>query len=103
MRWLLTTALLGVFTVSTPVKAQPPHNNGLPPGLAKKVERGQSLPPGWQKKLDYRRGDHFDRELLRYGRVYDVDGRRQRVEIEDRVYTIIKDTREIVDILNGRH
>lgn len=103
MRWLLTAALLGVFTVSTPVTAQPPQNNGLPPGLEKKVERGQPLPPGWQKKLDYRRGDYFDRELLRYGRVYDIDDRRQRVEVEDRVYTIIKDTREIVDILNGRH
>lgn len=39
---------------------------------------------------------------LRYGRVIDLDGRRQRVELEDRVYTILRDTREIVDILNGR-
>src|SRR5688572_7256024 len=23
---------------------------GLPPGLAKKVQRGEELPPGWQKK-----------------------------------------------------
>ncbi|MBD3641580.1 MAG: hypothetical protein HUJ18_11355 [Marinobacter sp.] len=101
MKLLLTAALLGVFTVSIPVMAQP-SGNPLPPGLQKKVERGEPLPPGWQKKLDYRRGDYFDRELLRYGRVYDIDGRRQRIEIEDKVYTVIKDTREIVDILNGR-
>lgn len=78
------------------------HNHeghGLPPGLQKKVERGEPLPPGWQKKLGYRRGDRFDEGLLRYGRLYDIDGHRQRVEIEDRIYTIIKDTREIVDIL----
>jgi hypothetical protein len=26
------------------------NNKGLPPGLAKKVERGHDLPPGWQRK-----------------------------------------------------
>lgn len=26
-------------------------HRGLPPGLAKKVERGGQLPPGWQRKL----------------------------------------------------
>lgn len=103
MKLLLKSVALVFAILPVMTMAQPPNSNGLPPGLEKKVERGQPLPPGWQKKLDYRRGDYFDRELLRYGRVYDVDGRRQRVEIEDKVYTIIKDTREIVDILNGRH
>ncbi|MBD3657273.1 MULTISPECIES: hypothetical protein [Marinobacter] len=79
--------------------AQPPHSQGLPPGLHKKVARGGELPPGWQKKLDYRRGDYFDHDLLRYGRVRDIDHRHQRVEIEDKVYTIVRGTREIVDIL----
>jgi len=102
MKLLLKSVVLVGAILPAMVTAQPPQSNGLPPGLEKKAERGQPLPPGWQKKLDYRRGDYFDQELLRYGRVYDIDGRRQRVEIEDRVYTIIKDTREIVDILNGR-
>ena len=101
MKWSLPGALLGALIVSMPATAQPPGEQ-LPPGLQKKVERGQPLPPGWQKKLDYREGDYFDEDLLRYGRVYDLDGSRQRVEIEDRVYTIIKDTREIIDIVNGR-
>ena len=103
MKTLLTSVLILTTLISASAMAQPPHSQGLPPGLAKKIERGEPLPPGWQKKLDYRRGDYLDRELLRYGRVYDIDDRRQRVEIEDRVYTIIKDTREIIDILNGRH
>ena len=30
-------------------RAAPPP--GLPPGLAKKVRRGGTLPPGWQKKM----------------------------------------------------
>lgn len=27
------------------------HPHGLPPGLAKKLQRGKPLPPGWQKKV----------------------------------------------------
>jgi hypothetical protein len=27
------------------------HRKGLPPGLQKRVARGEQLPPGWQKKL----------------------------------------------------
>lgn len=82
------------------ILAEPPHSGQLPPGLEKKVERGQPLPPGWQKKLNYRVGDYFDRELLRYGQVRDLGDHRQRIELEDRIYTVIKDTREIIDILN---
>ena len=29
-----------------------PRYRSLPPGLRKKVERGEQLPPGWQKKMD---------------------------------------------------
>jgi len=100
MKSILMFALLGVMIGAAPAMAKSSHSDQLPPGLQKKVERGQPLPPGWQKKLNYRKGDHFDRELLRFGNIRDVDGNRQRVEIEGRVYTIIKDTREIIDILN---
>jgi hypothetical protein len=27
------------------------HEHGLPPGLAKNLQRGKALPPGWQKKV----------------------------------------------------
>ena len=104
MKMLLKGVLLVTALLPAAVMAGPPSSDsGLPPGLQKKVDRGESLPPGWQKKLDYHRGDYLDRHLMDYGRVYDIDGHRQRVELEDRVYTIIKDTREIVDILNGRY
>ncbi|MBE01748.1 hypothetical protein [Marinobacter lutaoensis] len=102
MKALLKPVLCAILLFPTVALAHSGHDAGLPPGLQKKVQRGEPLPPGWQKKLHYRRGDHLDRELLRYGRVIDLDGRRQRVELEDRVYTILRDTREIVDILNGR-
>ncbi|MCM0613711.1 hypothetical protein KFJ24_14595 [Marinobacter sediminum] len=101
MQSILMFALLGVMIGTAPAMAKSPHGDQqLPPGLQKKVERGQPLPPGWQKKLNYRKGDHFDRELLHYGDIHDIGGNRQRVEVEDRVYTIIKDTREIIDILD---
>lgn len=100
MKSVLMIVLIGALVGPVPALADSSHGQSLPPGLQKKVERGQPLPPGWQKKLDYRRGDYFDRDLLHYGDVYDIDGHRQRVEIEDRIYTIIKDTREIIDILD---
>ncbi|WP_417568213.1 hypothetical protein [Marinobacter sp.] len=100
MERYLAAALLGVFIMSSvPAAAQPPGNQ-LPPGLQKKVERGEPLPPGWQKKVNYREGDFLDRDLLRYGTIEDIDGNRQRVRIEDRVYTVVRDTREILDILS---
>jgi len=36
-------------------------NKSLPPGLAKKLERGGTLPPGWQKKVA--RGEVMDYEV----------------------------------------
>lgn len=100
MKRHLMTILLSTVLGAAPAMAKSPHGDQLPPGLQEKVEHGQSLPPGWQKKLNYREGDHFDRELLDYGHVQDIGGNRQRVKVEDRVYTIIKDTREIIDILD---
>lgn len=99
MKYLAMFVFVSMIVGTVPALAKSPHDGQLPPGLQKKVDRGEPLPPGWQRKLNYREGDHFDRELLRYGDVRDIDGGRQRVEVEDRVYTILKDTREIIDIL----
>jgi hypothetical protein len=33
----------------------------IPPGLAKKIQRGKELPPGWQKKIV--KGEVLDNEL----------------------------------------
>lgn len=100
MKSVAMFVFVGMIVGTAPALAESPKDGQLPPGLQKKVERGEPLPPGWQRKLNYQEGDYFDRELLRYGDVRDIDGGRQRVEVEDRVYTIIKDTREIIDILN---
>ena len=39
------TLLVSIFSSTT--YAEPPHHGGLPPGLQKKLERGERLPPGW--------------------------------------------------------
>ncbi|WP_203299314.1 hypothetical protein [Marinobacter sediminum] len=100
MKFYVTALLLAGALGASSALAESSHGGQLPPGLQKKVERGQPLPPGWQKKLNYREGDYFDRELLRYGQVRDIGNNRQRIEIEDRIYTVIKETREIIDVLD---
>jgi hypothetical protein len=101
MKWLRRSLCVVAVALPLSALAEPPTQQGLPPGLEKKVERGEPLPPGWQKKIHV--GDHLDYRYLDYGRVYDISPHRQRVHIEDRVYTIIKETREIVDILENGH
>lgn len=78
-------------------EAKNPHGD-LPPGLQKKMERGGELPPGWQKKLA--KGQVLDMDLYEYGSVYPYGEEYERVYIEDKVVTVIRNTREIIDILD---
>lgn len=77
----------------------------LPPGLQKKVARGGQLPPGWQKKVA--RGEVIDGELYSQSqplpyewtrRLRNPEGTETRV-IDDRVIRIMRNTREILDVL----
>ena len=100
MRRVLSAIIIaGLMTAPAFVMAGN-HTEGLPPGLQKKVEQGKPLPPGWQKKLNIDRGDRLYDDLYSYGTVRDLGDNRQEVKVEDRVYTVIKDTREIIDILD---
>lgn len=76
------------------------HSAELPPGLQKKIEQGKPLPPGWQKKVNLGSGDRLYRDLYDYGEVRDIGDGRQEVRVEDRIYTVVKDTREIINILD---
>ncbi|MDC0662814.1 hypothetical protein [Marinobacter sp. SS21] len=100
----MNTLLTGFFSLallaaSASVFANPSHG-GLPPGLQKKVAQGQPLPPGWQRKLNLARGDYLPDYLYRDRRVVDLDRRHQQVAVEDKVYIVLRNTLEIVDILN---
>ncbi|MCE2572417.1 hypothetical protein [Motilimonas eburnea] len=72
----------------------------LPPGLEKKVDRGGELPPGWKKKL--RRGDILDWDIYRFGhkRPGNKNDKYEWIDIDNDTIKVIKNTREIVDILS---
>ena len=73
----------------------------IPPGLQKKVNNGGTLPPGWQKKIE--KGEVVNSTILSNGRI--VTSKYPRIkntevyEVENRVFRIYKDTKEILDIL----
>lgn len=80
--------------------AKPEHDKSLPPGLEKKLEKGQPLPPGWQKKLAP--GQFLAEDYYRHARVIKqptADGIIS-VQIEDTIIELFENTREIVRILD---
>lgn len=88
------------FGVGNVAYAQKPHGDGLPPGLQKKAARGQNLPPGWQKKLAV--GQVMQKDIYDQGTVVNAnDNGLVTIRIDGRLVRLIKDTREIVQILNG--
>ncbi len=84
------------------------HKKRLPPGLAKKVERGGELPPGWQKKVAA--GEVLDEELYRRARPLSDEERRRYpstskagtklLKIENKIIRVMDATRVILDVLD---
>lgn len=93
MKWFFGAAgaIFLISTFSSAAYADPPHRGGLPPGLQKKIERGQSLPPGWQKKsgayeYGYYEEPYYDEP---YSDQYEPE------PLEDKVVRIIRDVRDL--------
>jgi hypothetical protein len=80
--------------------SQEHKEKGLPPGLQKKLQRGEPLPPGWQKKLH--KGDVLDAHIYARGRVIGpVDGRGViSIRVEDTLIKLDEKTRKILDIIS---
>ena len=95
---LLSILVLTIGFHSTVFAGNDKHQ-GLPPGLQKKVEKGQHLPPGWQKKIAV--GETLDEDVYRQGKVVsrDEDGS-VTIRVEDEIFKIIENTREISEILD---
>ncbi|MDX1457296.1 MAG: hypothetical protein R3276_06880 [Marinobacter sp.] len=101
MKTLLTGALtVALLTASATVAANPGHGDNLPPGLQKKVAQGEPLPPPFAGHQSLRRGDYLPDYLYRDRRIVDLDRRHQQVTDGDKVYIVLRNTLEIVDILN---
>jgi hypothetical protein len=87
---------------STPVlaKNEKGKNNPLPQGLQMKLDRGGSLPPGWQKKLV--KGEILEKPIYNHSEVViplDSEGM-LTVRVEGKLIRLIEATREIVEILD---
>lgn len=73
--------------------------DNLPPGLQKKVDRGEQLPPGWQKKVNV--GQTLEPEIYEHRRVIVPldDNGLITVKIGGKLIRVIDATREVVAVL----
>ena len=104
----VAAAALLIAIWSSGAYADPPHRGGLPPGLQKKLERGEPLPPGWRDKAgvyDYGYAEPYGDRHGDQGRYYDEYGYADPYNEqygyppeypEDKVYRIIKDVRDLL-------
>jgi len=93
------TVILCSAVLANPVLAGDKGDDNLPPGLQKKVARGEPLPPGWQKKLKV--GEPLSREVYSHREVVvpiDDEGL-VTVRIEGKLIRLIDATREVVELL----
>jgi hypothetical protein len=99
----LTAVAVIICLSSTAVlaKKDKDKNKPLPQGLQMKLDRGGSLPPGWQKKLV--KGEVLEESVYNHGEVVipiDSDGM-LTVRIEGKLIRLIEATREIVEIFDS--
>lgn len=94
LSWFIAVTLL----CSTNLYAKNDKQKPLPPGLKKKVESGKSLPPGWQKKVAV--GQVLDVEVYEQAKIILRDNGIETVTVGGKVFRIMKNTREIIEILN---
>lgn len=96
---IIIPLLIIAVVIANPVYAKNDKAKHLPPGLQKKADKGKPLPPGWQKKLA--KGEILDIAVYERGKII-VPADSQGVvtiQIEDKVVSLIKATREIVEVL----
>ncbi|MCG8519336.1 MAG: hypothetical protein MI794_15210 [Pseudomonadales bacterium] len=101
-RCSLVCALLLSLATSA-LAAPPPFSaaSGLPPGLQKKVSPGQQAgSQHWTLERPPREGDHLPDYLYRGSQVLNLDDRHQRVAVEDRVYIVLRETLEILRVMD---
>jgi len=97
---ILVSVALALTATQAFAKKDKEKGKSLPPGLQKKLDRGDKLPPGWEKKL--KKGDVLDKEVYSQARVVVPLGKDGAitVNIDGRLLKLREKTREIIDILN---
>ena len=91
--------MISVGLIVSPTYAKDYKAKKLPFGLQKKLEKGQSLSPGWQKKLIV--GKRLDKSIYQQGDiVVPLDSRDLlTMRLEGKLGRLVKATREVVEIL----
>lgn len=96
----LLTLLLATLLLQGPAFAKNEKQKSLPQGLQMKLDRGGSLPPGWERKVV--RGEVLDESLLDNSEIVipiDSDGL-LTVRIEGKLIKVIEATREIIEVVD---
>ena len=96
----LLAVIICVSVTPALAKKEKDKNKPLPQGLQMKLERGGSLPPGWQKKLV--KGQVLEEPIYKQSEVVipiDSEGM-LTVRIEGKLIKIIEATREIIEIVD---
>ena len=91
---------LGLCIGPAAAKQDKNGNQPLPRGLQMKLERGGSLPPGWERKLV--RGETLEENVYHQSEIVipvDSDGL-LTVRIEGKLIRLVEATREIIDIVD---
>ena len=96
----LTVLAVIICLSSTAVLAQKEKDKALPQGLQMKLDRGGSLPPGWQKKLvkgEVLEETVYDHSVL----VIPLDPKGLlTVRVEGKLIQLVEATREIIEIVD---
>lgn len=90
------SASLLALVLSTTAYAEPPHHGGLPPGLQKKFERGEPLPPGWSKSAAVYEYGYGEPVFGPYGYEESNYDQYEPEYVEDEFYRIIKGARDFI-------
>ncbi len=96
----IVTLLILIGLIAGPVYAKNDKVKQLPQGLEMKLDRGEPLPPGWQKKLV--KGRVMGEDIYRHSKIVipiDSNGL-LTIQIEGKLVRLYKATREIVDIMD---
>lgn len=108
MKKLVILLICLLLTSPAMAKDSGKKHKRLPPGLAKKVERGGELPPGWQKKVAA--GEVLDEDLYKKAKPLSEDeGRKysstskagtKLLKIENKVVRVMEKTRKVLDVFD---
>ena len=96
----ILSVIIVLCLFSGPVFAKNDKEKSLPQGLQMKLDRGGTLPPGWERKLV--KGEPLEESVYHQSEiVIPVDSEGMlTVRVEGKLIRLVEATREIIDIVD---